>query len=282
MIADNDQAENPGAGVDTSPASSSPPASGLTADVVTTAAAAVPAAESVSGVIHNETGSASAVDPILSAGPVSKAQPESSRAALTNDKQSSEGVIADEELMLDYAGGNAEAFNQLYTKYRPALFRFFVAALGDDSLANELYQETWAKVIGASRNYQPTAKFSTWLFTIARNSLWDYFRKFQPHLVEFDTITELGTEESNISSENNMFVEMQPEEVAALGQQSRILQLSLDRLSLNQKEVMLLRYVAGMSIAEIADSVEEKPETVKSRLRYATAKLKQSVKQSLK
>lgn len=185
----------------------------------------------------------------------------------------------DENLMLAYASGDVSAFETLYRKYRPALFRFFLAAVADESLANELYQETWTKVIGASRKYQPKAAFSTWLFTIARNNLWDYFRRFQPRLVEFDTVAELGGESGMAAESGN--TELQPEELAALTQQAQTLQQALDKLPLKQKEVMLLRYVAGMTLSEIATSIEEKPETVKSRLRYATAKLKNDLKHSL-
>lgn len=185
----------------------------------------------------------------------------------------------DEHLMLAYASGDAAAFEVLYNKYRPALFRFFLAAVTDDWLANELYQETWIKVIGARAKYQPKAAFSTWLFTIARNNLWDYFRKFQPHVVEFDTVAEFNEEADLLAATGN--VELQPDELAVLAQQSLSLQRALDQLPLKQREVMLLRYIAGMTLAEIAISIEEKQETVKSRLRYATVKLKNDLKHSL-
>ena len=76
-------------------------------------------------------------------------------------------------------------------------------------------------------------------------------------------------------------IELQPEELAVLAQRAQSLQQALDKLPLKQKEVMLLRYVAGMTIIEIATSIEEKPETVKSRLRYAIVKLKNDLKHSL-
>lgn len=202
---------------------------------------------------------------------------ESSTMALTDP--AARNAETDEDLMLAYASGDAVAFETLYRKYRPALFRFFLAAVADESLANELYQETWTKVIGASRKYQPKAAFSTWLFTIARNNLWDYFRKFQPHLVEFDTVADITGE--NAMAVEVYSIELQPEELAVLAQQAQSLQRALDKLPLKQKEVMLLRYVAGMTITEIAMSIEEKPETVKSRLRYAIIKLKNDLKNSL-
>ncbi len=189
------------------------------------------------------------------------------------------GYSTDEDLMLGFAGGDVSAFETLYRKYRPTLYRFFLAAVADEGLANELYQDTWTKVIGASREYQVKAAFSTWLFTIARNNLWDYFRKFQPNLVEFDTVAELQA--GDVSLPDSINVELQPDELAVLAQQAHSLHQALDRLPLKQKEVMLLRYIAGMTLTEIATSIEEKPETVKSRLRYATTKLKNDLKHTI-
>ena len=258
MIADKDEAAKPGAS--------------------TSATANISSAASVDGVVVSAVNSGVAFE---SAQGMDDQRSMAGTEQADADNRATSRAISDEDLMLDYARGNANAFTHLYTKYRPSLFRFLVAALGDESLATELYQETWTKVIGARRSYQPKAKFSTWLFTIARNNLRDYYRKFQPHLVEFDTVAEMSATDETYAIDGSVVVEMQPDEIAALAQQSRTLQLALDRLPLQQKEVMLLRYFAGMSIAEIAASVEDKPETIKSRLRYATVKLKQDLKNSL-
>lgn len=260
MIADKDQAAKPGA------------STSISADY--TAAAPLDGAVGSAGADNHGI-------PIESAG---ESVTKDSTARISSADSSTampQAGKSEEDLMLEYARGDTQAFTYLYTKYRPPLFRFFVAALHNESLATELYQETWTKVIGASGSYQPKAKFSTWLFTIARNSLHDYYRKFQPHLIQFDTVAEDAAADETYAIDSSVVVEMQPDEIAALAQQSKTLQLALDRLPLKQKEVMLLRYFAGMSVADIADSTEEKPETVKSRLRYATLKLKQDLKYSL-
>ncbi len=256
MIADKDEAERPAA------------STSITEDISAATVAAVGRADGCTPEIS--TPQNAAVSDVGAKGAVAQNSYGMARAAKS-----------DEELMLDYAQGDTHAFTHLYGKYRPPLFRFFVAAVNDESLATELYQETWTKVIGASRSYKPKAKFSTWIFTIARNNLRDYYRKFQPHLVEFDTVAEASAVDETNIIDSSVVVELQPDELAILAQQSRTLQLALDRLPLNQKETMLLRYFAGMSIADIAESMDEKPETIKSRLRYATVKLKQDLKNSL-
>jgi len=190
---------------------------------------------------------------------------------------------SDESLMSAYVAGDTASFEILYQKYRPALFRFLRLAVSDDGLANELYQETWVKIIRARDNYQPTAAFSTWLFTISRNCLRDHYRKHQPEFIEFDTVGENLDVDIGSDAEPNAFesVVLRPEEKAMLFQQTESLTHAIEMLPLDQKEAILLRYVAGMTIAEIAESVDEKHETIKSRLRYAVPKLRANLRQSL-
>lgn len=190
---------------------------------------------------------------------------------------------SDEHLMSAYAMGDTQAFESLYHKYRPVLFRFFMLAVTNESTATELYQDTWMKVIRARNSYQPTAAFSTWIFTISRNCLRDYFRKHQPEIIEFDTVDEsVASHDGNIDGIENAIsnTEFQPEQKAMLFEQSSFLCRALEMLPLSQREALLLRHVAGMSVAEIAESVNEKPQTIKSRLRYATPKLKKYLSQS--
>ena len=72
----------------------------------------------------------------------------------------------DEELMLAYRGGDAGAFEALYARHRARLFRFVLRSIPVRAVAEELYQEVWMRVIEARGSYTPTARFSTWLFTV--------------------------------------------------------------------------------------------------------------------
>jgi RNA polymerase sigma-70 factor (ECF subfamily) len=69
--------------------------------------------------------------------------------------------VPDEELMLAYRGGDAGAFEALYVRHRARLFRFILRSVRLRPAAEELYQETWMRVIEARASYKPTARFTT-------------------------------------------------------------------------------------------------------------------------
>ena len=84
---------------------------------------------------------------------------------------------SDEQLFIAYGNGDNQAFSFLYSKHKDSLYRYFVKQIQDVNKAQELYQETWIKVIKAKQSYRVEAKFTTWLYTIARNLLIDFRRK---------------------------------------------------------------------------------------------------------
>src|SRR5260221_2421380 len=93
---------------------------------------------------------------------------------------------ADEQLMLTYREGGAAAFEELYRRHKGALYRFVLRSVRERSLAEELYQEVWMRVIEARSRYAPQAKFTTWLYTIAHHQLIDHWRKRGLTLVALD------------------------------------------------------------------------------------------------
>jgi len=165
----------------------------------------------------------------------------------------------DEELMLAYRGGDAGAFETLYARHRGALYRFVVRSLKDRSVAEELFQEAWIRVIEARGRYAPSAKFTTWLYTIAHNLLVDHWRRKGLVLVELN---------DEHASPDNPARQVEARETAA-----RFLQV-LEALPPAQREAFLLHEEGGLSVAEIAAAAGINEEAAKSRLRYAVAKLK--------
>ena len=77
----------------------------------------------------------------------------------------------DEALMLAYAAGDAGAFDRLYERHRGGVYRYVLRHVGNAGLADELFQDVWMNAIRARATYAPTAKFSTWIYTIARHRL---------------------------------------------------------------------------------------------------------------
>ncbi|TWT20796.1 RNA polymerase sigma factor [Luteimonas wenzhouensis] len=172
---------------------------------------------------------------------------------------------ADEALMLAYAGGDVAAFEQLYARHRLRLYRFLLGQLRDGALAEELFQDVWQKVIAARAGWKPEAAFTTWLYRIAHNRLADHWRAQRhrpaaPHDADERTarVPDPDTPERQLSE----------------FEQRRQLQLALDALPPEQREVLLLRLEQELSLEEIGAVTGVGRETVKSRLRYAMDKLR--------
>ncbi|NNE37546.1 MAG: sigma-70 family RNA polymerase sigma factor, partial [Gammaproteobacteria bacterium] len=84
---------------------------------------------------------------------------------------------ADEDLMLAYQQGDAAAFEILYLRHKGPVYRYVLRQCKAEDTASELFQEIWMKLIQNHGNYEVRAKFTTWLYTIARHRIIDYYRQ---------------------------------------------------------------------------------------------------------
>ena len=168
--------------------------------------------------------------------------------------------MTDEQLMRRYAGGDADAFEQLYARHRGGLYRYFFRQVCDTTTANDLYQGTWEKIIRSRRSFRRGAPFTAWMYRIARNHLVDHYRRQRPvDNVEMDGLTGDNPGPSQHASREQRHAELR----------SRILALPRE-----QRETLLLKLESGLKLEEIAVVTGVSRETVKSRLRYAVKKLK--------
>ena len=172
--------------------------------------------------------------------------------------------VPDEQLMLAYRDGNAAAFETLYTRHRARLFRFVLRSIKSRATAEELYQEIWMRVIEARATYKATARFTTWLYTIAHNRMVDHWRKAGLALV-------------SLEGEDVPANEPDPQRHAEGREALARFAAALETLPPVQREAFLLHEEADLSIADIAAATGCNPEAAKSRLRYAMAKLKAAV-----
>ena len=178
--------------------------------------------------------------------------------------------LADSALMLRYRDGDGKAFEVLYGRHRQQLFRFLLRQLGDQQSCEDIFQETWSKVIRARHTYRADAKFSTYLYRIARNSLIDHYRR-------------IGRS-SGLISENDATVAEpaaqtdDPVQAAEQDDRRALIVAALAKLPDEQREAFLLREEGGFSLAEIAAITGVGHETVKSRLRYALVKLRDTLR----
>ncbi|NMH65808.1 sigma-70 family RNA polymerase sigma factor [Shewanella salipaludis] len=174
--------------------------------------------------------------------------------------------------MLSYGRGDIEAFERLYLKHKGALYRYFVRQMGDKQLAEDLYQETWSRVIKAASTYQHSAKFTTWLYRIAHNLLIDHVRAVKP-LSEFteEQQQDMGQEPQALADSYRPDVELMQAYKASL------LKTCIGLLPQVQKEAFLLNMEMGFTAAVISDIAGVTLEATKSRIRYAHRSLKDCV-----
>ena len=200
-------------------------------------------------------------------------QPDTSAAVAT---EIDNGVsTTDEQLMLAYQAGDLSAFEQLYKKHKGPLYRYFVRQLRDNTLAEDLYQEVWGKVIKAVATYQVSAKFTTWLYKIAHNLIIDHIRAVRP----LDDTQALGEDQTMDSF--NAASDVEPDQQLQQQQQAKMLQGCIDLLPAVQKEAFLLNVELGLTAAAISDIAKVTLEATKSRIRYAYQSIKLCVSQKI-
>jgi RNA polymerase sigma-70 factor (ECF subfamily) len=178
-------------------------------------------------------------------------------------------VDDDAALMLAYARGQLSAFDALYARHKGTLYRFLLRAARDPQVADELFQETWSRVIAARTRYTPQAKFTTWLLQIAHNLLIDSHRRKRPLATGEDAehaLEILATPDHE-----------QPEHVLSEFERRRRLQLAIEQLPEEQRTAVLLRLEQDLSVEEIAEVTGVGRETAKSRLRYAMNRLREQL-----
>ncbi len=179
--------------------------------------------------------------------------------------------VSDEHLMLRYRDGDAASFNELYGRHRGGVFRYVLRQVGLRSAAEEVFQEIWMNIISSRARYRVEARFATFLYHVAHNCVIDHFRRKTPlHLISLDD----DAEEANQVAGP---VRDQPERAVALRQSAARLLNALALLPPEQREVFMLHEEGGLTLDEIATVTGTGRETVKSRLRYALAKLREGI-----
>lgn len=183
-----------------------------------------------------------------------------------------EPEVADEaDLLRAHRAGDPQAFGQLYDRYDPALFRFIRRLLGaaHADAAEDLHQETWIAVSRNGADFDPSrASFAAWLFTIARRKVFDHLRRQKVAVLAQaqDDAAMMVADPGPSPLERVQSRELAQEIVCAV-----------EALPLEQRGAFILFAQAGLSLAEIAEASGATVETVKSRLRYARAKLRQAL-----
>ena len=188
-----------------------------------------------------------------------------------------DSATADEDagLMLAFGRGDSTAFETLYRRYKGGVYRYFLRSLADAGLAEELAHDVWAALIRARETWRPDAKFTTWLYRLAHNRLIDHYRR--SNLVVFTTLDRDDAEDGADAPEP-VSAAPGPEQVVAQRAAARRVVSLVEQLPPAQREALLMQLEGGLSLEEIAAATGQGFETIKSRLRYAFAKVREGMK----
>ncbi len=155
-----------------------------------------------------------------------------------------------------------DLLDELISRYQYRLPRYLWTLTGNREMAEDLFQETWIRVLEKGHLYDPRWRFEAWLFSIARNLAIDLLRRRQPESLE--ALLHPGEERSE--REWPDCESATPFETAAAGEQAEHVKGILRRLPPDTREVLVLRFQEDMNLDEISEVVRAPLSTVKSRL----------------
>ena len=175
-------------------------------------------------------------------------------------------VINEENIVQQAINGNQFAFTRIYDEYFTKVYRYIYSLVGNQTEAEDLAQDVFIKALHAIGSYKfKGAPFSAWLFRIAHNQVIDYWRKQKKE--KTTTLDEAIT----VTSENNP--------VTMIEQMSELEELTtaLKKIPEAQGEVVSLRFISGLSIAEVAESLGKREGTIKALQFKGIASLKKII-----
>ena len=177
--------------------------------------------------------------------------------------------------MAAYQKGDPRAFEVLLKRHRKPVFNFLYRHVGNGTLAEDLLQDVFLRVIRSAQRYSPRAKFTTWLYTIARNLCVDNARRAK-HRRHASLDQPLGRDPSGKQTLLDRVEDKQPgvDRQAMGGKLRERIQEAVSTLSEEQREVFLVREQLNLPVKGIAEIVGCPENTVNSRMRYALEHLR--------
>lgn len=181
-------------------------------------------------------------------------------------------VRSDEAIMLRVAAGNVEEFKVLFEKYRIPILSYLVQLTGSRAVAEELAQEVFLRVFRHRESYTVESKFTTWLWTIARNAAFDHLKKKRE--------LSLVGDESLIPLDETSFESPEAERLVLLKATREAIVKCLGNLTTPQRDAISLRTFSELSYEEIGSTLGQSVPAVKSLIHRAKAGLVDCLKGS--
>jgi RNA polymerase sigma factor (sigma-70 family) len=181
-------------------------------------------------------------------------------------------VLSDKQLIGRYVAGDETALEQLIERHKEKVYTSIVFMVKDASLAEDIFQDTFIKVIDTLRSgkYKEEGKFLPWVMRIAYNLCIDHFRRLKRR----PTVT--NTEGFDIFGVLD-FAENTAEDDLVMNQTRRKVRSLIDQLPPEQKEVVILRHYAELSFKEIAALTDVSINTALGRMRYALINMRKLI-----
>ena len=184
--------------------------------------------------------------------------------------------VTDEELALLYVKGNNSAFDELLSRTQTKLFTYIMFVVRDHDIADDIFQETFVKVITRLQKgqYTDSGKFIFWITRIAHNCIMDWYRQQQAnHIIEVNEDNDLQNLKSVSITDTYKEAEMINEQVLF------DIKKMVDALPTPQREVVYMRFYQQLSFKEIAELTGVSINTSLGRMRYALINLRRMAKE---
>jgi RNA polymerase sigma-70 factor (ECF subfamily) len=182
-----------------------------------------------------------------------------------------EGLVAVDADVARLRRGDLNALSELIARYQNRLYRYMLRIVRQPAEAEDLFQQTWLKVVEKIRSFDASRNFDAWLFTLARNLAIDHLRRIRPQSLDEPLAdSEYGdTVADRIPSRDHVAFDC----VLAAERRTQIGE-AMAALPVTYREVLTLRFEDGMKIKEIAQVTGMPVSTVKTRLRRALEQLR--------
>lgn len=185
--------------------------------------------------------------------------------------------MTDEELALSYVRGNNQAFDLLLSRNQSKLFSYILFVVHEQDLANDIFQETFVKVITKLQEgrYIDSGKFSAWIMCIAHNVIMDWYRDNRAkNIVETSDDNDLSNVTGNDITDFNIEDRYVNEQVL------RDVKKMMNLLPPTQREIVFMRFYQEMSFKEIAETTGVSINTALGRMRYAILNMRRMARKN--
>ena len=183
--------------------------------------------------------------------------------------------MKDQELVQAYIKGDQSAIEVLINRHRSKVYTYILLTIKNQQLAEDLFQETFIKVIQSLRSgkYRDNGRFLSWVIRIAHNLIIDHFRKEKQMNSVSNDDSEVDLFNCKKMSDSNI------EELIVSSQIKAEIRTLINELPDDQREVVLLRHYGGLSFKEIADQTDVSINTALGWMRYALINLRKLIKE---